>query len=465
MKRRVAGLILVATVDIHRKNCDMSELSRPGPIHAAPVAADFANKTASATKDSDASERKDFITHVRTVHFGLVVTCVALWLAVLTSRESQLDRAIQQIKIVEDLVNLVDSSSIRKIVAASVPGKPNEYLKVNMRAQQSGTNITFNFYYQPLSVSDRLATLYSDRTNLTLKEFAQRWDAMAAEETLVYMSPSFYTNGFLASDSEAGRQVVWGDSSKGRPIFVQKLPESYNTSYSSSANLIEGRDLKFCGLLIELNDTGGPMLEGRMLNPLKPSPRLLTVLFVPRDIFITNLCIQAFITKSNTKLFGSLSGKGTFAHDFEDLAAVTKFTSELPVNRIREVLRAELARGGDKVEALGIKIPAEGVAVWGSLVIFAIIVYVNRHLNLLLRYQRMNFECPRSAWIGLYDDLVSQASVTTTMFLLPLCTLTALVRSEPSRSYLTGPVLVLSAIFATLAYRQLVEVWRQLRSQ
>ena len=111
---------------------------------------------------------------------------------------------------------------------------------------------------------------------------------------------------------------------------------------------------------------------------------------------------------------------GSFEESFPSLGSIYKPYRTLELHEVDSVLRAELKRSGDNVEAFGLKIPADVVRRWGIWIVFAVLLYFSRHLRFLLRLHGSCLPDVKSAWIGLYDDVASRTASIITCSVIPI---------------------------------------------
>jgi hypothetical protein len=114
---------------------------------------------------------------------------------------------------------------------------------------------------------------------------------------------------------------------------------------------------------------------------------------------------------------------GTFSDSFPELDRVTRNYQELALEKARAILEAELARGGERIEFLGMKLPETLMATWGGVVILMLQLYLWLHLR-AVRGVRRTSKWVRNevAWIGIYSDIFARGTTLATVFLLPFGT-------------------------------------------
>jgi hypothetical protein len=116
----------------------------------------------------------------------------------------------------------------------------------------------------------------------------------------------------------------------------------------------------------------------------------------------------------------SMAGR-TFEEQFSVLHRVTKDDyQELELRKVERILGAELQRSGDRVEFLGLKFPERLISAWGLVIIVAIQLYFYLHLHTFR--SRLTPKDPGLdlAWIGLYPDHFARVISLVSVSVLPL---------------------------------------------
>ena len=86
-------------------------------------------------------------------------------------------------------------------------------------------------------------------------------------------------------------------------------------------------------------------------------------------------------------------------------------------------LLPELARGEERIEFLGMKLPGTLMATWGGVVILMLQLYFWLHLRVVRGVGRTSKELMNEvAWIGIYSDIFARVITLATILLLPLGT-------------------------------------------
>jgi len=117
---------------------------------------------------------------------------------------------------------------------------------------------------------------------------------------------------------------------------------------------------------------------------------------------------------------------GSFGHSFRQLNESTKEYQNLDIDSIERVLHSEAQRTGESFEFAGIKFPAEGAAIWGTVVILAIQIYLWIHLRQLSPKLQPNDPGWDVAWIGVYTSCDAKFAMFLTTVVLPIVVLLGL---------------------------------------
>ena len=125
---------------------------------------------------------------------------------------------------------------------------------------------------------------------------------------------------------------------------------------------------------------------------------------------------------------------GAFSDSFPELDRVTENYQEVPLEKAVAILSAELARGVERVEFLGMSLPQTLMATWGGFVLFILQLYFWLHLRALHRVGVTSAALTNEvAWIGIYPDKAAQVIAFSTIFVVPVVvTLWAVIRADLS---------------------------------
>ncbi len=111
---------------------------------------------------------------------------------------------------------------------------------------------------------------------------------------------------------------------------------------------------------------------------------------------------------------------GKFEEQFSELNEVTKYIQKLELSNVNQVLTAELQRSGERMELLGMKLPERILSTWGTVVIVIIQLYFWLHLRAFRSRWTPNDPGLNLAWVGLYTDFWARIVLFISLFVLPL---------------------------------------------
>jgi hypothetical protein len=119
---------------------------------------------------------------------------------------------------------------------------------------------------------------------------------------------------------------------------------------------------------------------------------------------------------------------GDFSTMFPELNKVANVLETLDIDKIGQILKAELDRQGDRVQFLGISLPEPAMASWGMIIVLATHTYFWLHLRAFKKAESASSsvpfilprrDTPRHAWIGLYEDCWASVVTILTVSIVP----------------------------------------------
>jgi hypothetical protein len=137
---------------------------------------------------------------------------------------------------------------------------------------------------------------------------------------------------------------------------------------------------------------------------------------------------------------------GAYIDSFRQLYAITKNYEDLPIKQIVQIIADEEKRTGDSFEALGIKFPAENTTRWGVFLIVGIQIYLWIHLRELS--PKIGDEDPGwdVAWIGVYQSLWARGAMFVSLCVLPCAAALAMgIRGLQISSFAPASWVILSS--------------------
>jgi hypothetical protein len=364
---------------------------------------------------------KDYIEHLRTVHFTLVVACIALVVLITSDHRSAVSNAREELNGIRRIVRNWDAHWIEKEAAHAFDGSklpvdafaadPN-VAEIAITTRKGSTDVVRLSYDHPnwmLNTNDDSlhSVVFSrypyplDTVPVDLKNFHVFWDSLA--KGLSFKVPV-----------ELDNPIVYEGAHPMPVQFISGVETGDHINVTLSTRTIESDDVLSDypkGLYV----TNIP-IAGKTIVAI-PVKRYESVRFDPYTRFIP--------ANADWR-------RGTFAETFPDLSEITKNYEKLDFETLDKILEAEESRTGDSFEAIGIKFPAEGVTRWGLLLILGIQLYLFLHLEELTPKLKPSDEGWEVAWIGVYKSDISRALYFASTILLPATVAFALAYRMPT---------------------------------
>jgi hypothetical protein len=436
----------------------------------------------------------EIVTHLRTVHFVLVLACILVLLSIMVSPSSEVKTAHDQLQKVlsiranwETWTRQFSEEQIHHI-RQYYPTWPDtavsEFfipLEESMRARlpqgAAGTRPTFwaitplyspIYLYFTVDVPDGpnrheiLSHGYLRDYGLeiipggleavgplemnTLEQFRRFWDY--SNRVQAFIITEFSKVIYIVANGQVKTEIGWN---------IRPRTEMDGPFYLERRGIGQNNKGKTCHLEIE------KLFQSRGITqfntffcawiPHKDPEEALVLLANGRD-----QAVPENLTDWLAKQYNLSRAKRTFEDQFSALHRVTKDYQELELRKVERVLEAELQRSGDRVEFLGLKFPEWVISIWGAAIIIVTQLYFWLHLRAL--YSRMTPSNPglNLAWIGLYPDLWSHIVFLISACILPIgVILYGLYLSI--QSHWSPLIFILVVLGLIVTYRLFILIW------
>jgi hypothetical protein len=419
--------------------------------------------TASSHKHEPRSHwSADYVEHLRTVHFTLVVVCLALVVLITSDRKSAVSKARAELNGIRSVVRNWDRDWVAKEAERVFTGSKLPYAQLPAEPARSqielaipkGKAQVFNVVYDGPNwmlnaPDDSLFSPILSNYPLTelqpppsgLQEFHRFWDLLA--KGLQFEVPVELADAPLAFyGSEPGKARFVSGRKAVVPVPLRVRLSIKQLATHPGGSIAAG----FYG-----SDWRAPFGNTRF--------RLGSVIVIP-------------VKRSETvyldpypRFVPANSGwrREPFNDAFPNLSAVTKNYEELDLDTVDKILEGEESRAGDSFEAIGIKFPAEGVTRWGLVLILGIQLYLFLHLDELGPKLKPTDEGWEVAWIGVYKSHLARVLYFASSVLMPATAAFALAWHMPNQTRaawwlrLAAMILgtALSLLLGSLAWRKL----------
>jgi hypothetical protein len=362
---------------------------------------------------------KDFVEHLRKIHFALITLSTGLIILVLSSQPYNPKVASEEVREILKLQRVGSPAWLRSQPARFVPADqdlaprlthtlPDHYIALRdesyhpktirgtIHTSQKTMDVMFVFpdddWFQTTWSSYRAGS--PQEFPGTLPEFQEWWDSLLHPEEH-YIDVNFALNvkdeGTIAGLPESSNYVLLHDA-----------PDT--DSALKHVNLRKHLDSQKSGFVGRLPKSNQEVFfYTGLYNHVEASQALL-------QGFFPSLC------------------RGSFAESFSDLAKATAGLGPLTLEETRKLVSDEAAKGSDRFEAFGMKFPVDQVTRWGAILLLSVQIYLFAYLRQLTGKLSSTDPAWEAPWIGMDQSLLSRVIVFATVVLLP-CIAVALLGS------------------------------------
>jgi hypothetical protein len=367
---------------------------------------------------------KDFVEHLRTVHFALIVTCVALIVIKTSGTESTYQKARNQIELVKKLAPEMNATAFadkaEKAYIAANSRNASTYVTSYHRGSET--------FRASMSVSDvflvaeapwrgskppethpgyPVETMKWANTSIpyqmsSLQDFKTTWDAISKHYLLGGCNG--ITAPELVQNHDIDKLFVEDgppDKTKAADAYLTCSPEN-EEDYAVEEELGARRPQSTgdSDPLLVLADTGHSVIVGLLDQEYVP--------FFPQDALRAT--------------FPDLP-QGKFSEAFADLNELTNGLQSDKIDELQAWLSNQQSQhSSESFEAFGVRFPASATVGWGTVVVLAVQIYLLLHLRELaprLTSDDPGLEVP---WVGLYRWSLSRLMMIASL-LLPAFTI------------------------------------------
>jgi hypothetical protein len=370
---------------------------------------------------------KDFVEHLRTVHFTLIAIAVGLSVLVLSSKQYNAVNALVQI---EEILDLKRQWSPAWMAQFGDTEKQSAQLKDigNFLDEQTGVSwsdpgcegVIYGKGKHPYSQNNIAVKCKFPKENWyhygfdwsptkfpeTLTDFKAWWGSLG-QSYVIFLPNSISDSGIVEDLGESSKSDTEVSVADFRSTIEGKTPQlelqlSLDPKELSDTTDEDGKQQSF-SYIAQVGDDRGLMLE----IPIQALKRYE----VTRDT------ISHHFHNLHT---------GEFQDTFADLASASDAMSDLPLQDIKEFVHDEAAKGPEIFEVFGMKFPAGQVTLWGIILLLSIELYFFTYLRQLagkLSPDDPGWDVP---WIGMDGSTLGQTILFVTLVPLPIAALTLL---------------------------------------
>ena len=401
-------------------------------------------------------DSKDFVEHLRTVHFGLMAVCLALVVVLNSPTSSSILQAEHELESIVKATNTWDTDLLRtsflsgehefrmqnclhhifpRLVSVSLPSGT---LTLSVRTFNDWKLVPGGEQNPTLFVSDAEGFQYFNKPT-KLEEFKTIWDKsdftvlcpVELADSAVYYSQAKPTTPIEAKfkiiDSVATTNIkptrdLVADSS----ILILQTPTSFQRQYQLGFPKTSTEyAISHSGSLFFAGEINGDIL-------------IIPVKFVTKDSFRFR---PALVSKFRDSVLSDVAlADVPFDSAFYQLERYTAGFQDLSFEQLSRVLHQTERNSKETFQAFGVTFPIESTTRWGTLIIIAIQFYFLLHF---VEYGKSQVAVKRDvAWIGIYSSVGAQILFCATTLAVPVgvviyvCIEAGLIQQMPIRNFI-----------------------------
>lgn len=456
---------------------------------------------------------RDSVSHLRTIHFSLIVSCLALIGLTVSDRNKEFDLALAQLAEIQDVASNWDRRWLESAAAAHAAqqasgpasafeaGVECEYICGDLTnplhlhiPDVAGLNLRTSGNWTMLPLPEALLALAITQDGPAPPEPGYRsgplWSRMAdlprRDPQFLQPVPTEYPIAFepleLPRPNTLGDfEAIW-DALASLSVTVT-VPGS--DPYNERPNWIGIKEPAFAAPVVQqISDTPAPDWPDVHLQ-LEPMSEFVRGFWRDRTehellpdyhyightpwgevqlpVLVESVplnTLSAFIGH-----YGLTRVRGSFAVNFPELVALTVDETAYGLDTLQALLISRSERAQDDIELFGLVIPSVLIARWGGLIILIVQLYFFLHLRALRDQIGQGRDAPLAPWIGIYPDRISKTAAALSACALPPAVLAFIivpdiaVRPIPEITYL-ALVLLLSVGLCTWSFGVMKDLWR-----
>jgi hypothetical protein len=364
---------------------------------------------------------KDFVEHLRTVHFALMAVSVGLLALALAHPIGRLGRALKQIQEIEKVFEL-DKRRPDHTVGENYSDWVGEWAEAQVNQAITAKRITVRI---PLEqVIQEHGEVVSPEFSCITPDGLRQYD-LNQEWVLIHSSDEEKLDHAFLQTELPGEGVVVKTAALGLPMDMklEEFKRLWDFLHQHMDIVVPGsRDSR----LFLWNGKHAQWDEYKCEDK-KAHTRISAFL----DIGLLFISLRTFNTVDFdgqgwflSKIPTSRSGR--FVESFPELDEVSAGISNQGLDTVEHVLKNRPNESAESFEAFGIKVPSAVVMRFGILLVIAVQVYFLTHLVELSKRLSPTDPGWEVAWVGVYDHVVARLVYFCTIAVLPVLSIVVL---------------------------------------
>jgi hypothetical protein len=401
---------------------------------------------------------KDFVEHLRTVHFSLAVLSLGLAIVAFTQRATTTGRALMELETIISLSQQLNAGWIESRCKIS-----HDLWRAQIIDTDTGEDASGALHDHVIAVGGA-SYFYAPRKECTfvtsLPSSSERRDVSGVGVEGRTFRGVIPTHSFVDRPTNLAQFVALWDLLKDNPQII--VPTELDRRWISAEPSVSPQPYEIKSL-----DRDTLASEPLVLD-------MAVVAGIPSFVYRSRLnggyvAVEAFKHKDfigMDQVWALLSQldkvslwHGSFAESFPELldAAQGRETSDFEF--LRRSLKVEAERTEESFEAFGLKMPTPTTAAWGVLVLIGVQLYFLAHFKELSRRLHPEDEGWQVAWIGIYSGVFSRSLFVISALVLPSASAIVIVSisfarfAESSMRFLLVIFAIVSSVLAVVTGR------------
>ena len=386
-------------------------------------------ETQTETVKSDKDDSKDFVEHLRTVHFTLVTVCLGLIVVLQFPSPVSIREAIRQLNTVADASHVWKTTWIDEEVPKELNNVAGSYSCVNPVTTDfafvtSGIRLSLHFQNVNWTLRTSNSTPVPSTYNTDAQYTTVRHTIIEPPKRLDEFK-TIWNNSYslLCPSRIADESITTFLSSKQiiAPIRREAVPSAIRPGVAMLSDNTNSH--KFSGLReSQSKESEGLSYSVSLLPSMNPNAPFSTRMNEPLMVDIPVLESKVFLFDYRGVLIKNLPQYNWLHSDFKDafyeLDQATMGFQDLDFDHIKQILQQNEKNSKEAFQAFGVTFPIETTTKWGTLIIIVIQFYFLLHF---MEYRKKRIlTTPDVAWIGVYASPGARFLFLTTALALPV---------------------------------------------
>jgi hypothetical protein len=355
---------------------------------------------------------KDFVEHLRTVHFALIAISAGLILLVFSSKPFNSVTALRELEEIIELQTLWSADSFDPLTSGAdlafnlgdegvplSPDLPNQKIVATVRSMLTSRRVLAQYVLvlpqNKWFVLDSRGQVDLTRRPTNVGEFEGWWNALQRPNTVIVPLTLCPFGSVFEPTGETSKEKAASSLTEEVQLTTSEKVFNAGAAFPSKVmRLIQPPFSRESGFVADLEAHG----------------KLFFSICETRSSEVSQEGVTAYFTNWR---------RGAFIDAFYDLDRAAREYKTLKLERLDKLLSDEASKGPEAFEAFGMKFPAGEITFWGVILLLSVQLYLLVYLRQLfgkLKSDDPGWDVP---WIGMDSSQVSQTIVYVSVVILP----------------------------------------------